>query len=326
MSAYKITLEHTGPADMFRISDIDLPQPADGEILIRHTAIGLNYIDTYHRTGLYPVPALPVTLGLEAAGVIESCGKKVKGLKSGDRIAYGTGPLGAYSSHRVIASDKVVKLPETITDEDAAALMLKGMTVEYLIHRTYPVKKGQTVLFHAISGGVGTIACQWLSALGVTIIGTVGSEEKAEKAINNGCDHVIRYDKENVAERVMEITQDKGVPVVYDSVGKDTFESSLDCLSPRGMMVSFGQSSGPVESFNPAVLAQKGSLFYTRPSLMDYTKTRKDLEQSTQRVFDALKKKHIRVDIGQRYGLKDIVQAHKDLQARRTIGATILIP
>ena len=325
-TSYAMTLKHTGSADNFIKTDIALPLPDKNEVTVKHTAIGLNYIDVYHRTGLYPVPEFPVTLGLEAAGVIEACGDNVKDLKPGDRIAYGTGPFGAYASHRTIEAAKVIKLPNVISDDIAAAIMLKGMTAEYLIHRAYPVKKGDVVLFHAISGGVGTLACQWLKHLGATVIGTAGSADKADKAKAYGCDHVIRYDTDDTVKAVMDITDGQGVPVVYDSVGQSTFEASLNCLAPRGTMVSFGQSSGAIQSFDPAVLAQKGSLYYTRPSLMDYTKTREDLETSAGKVFSAIEHGAIDVHIGQHFDLADVGKAHKALENRKTTGATILRP
>ncbi|MDX5360792.1 MAG: quinone oxidoreductase [Alphaproteobacteria bacterium] len=320
-----IQIQKTGGPEVIALADVDVPAPAAGEILIRHTAIGLNFIDTYHRSGLYPVP-LPSGLGLEAAGVVEAVGEGVKDLREGDRVAYGTGPIGSYAERRVMPAEKVIKLPDSIGDETAAAMMLKGMTAQYMIRRIYPVKAGETVLFHAIAGGVGLIACQWLKALGATVIGTAGSQEKADLARAHGCDHVILYREENIAERVMDITGGKKVPVVFDGVGKDTFIPSLDSLSPRGLLVSYGNASGPVRDVDLGILAAKGSLFVTRPTLMHYTATPEDMRATAQDVVDVVASGKVKIDINQRYALADARKAHEDLEARKTTGQTILIP
>ena len=320
-----IQIQKTGGPEVIALADVDVPAPAAGEILIRHTAIGLNFIDTYHRSGLYPVP-LPSGLGLEAAGVVEAVGEGVKDLREGDRVAYGTGPIGSYAERRVMPAEKVIKLPDSIGDETAAAMMLKGMTAQYMIRRIYPVKAGETVLFHAIAGGVGLIACQWLKALGATVIGTAGNQEKADLARAHGCDHVILYREENIAERVMDITGGKKVPVVFDGVGKDTFIPSLDSLSPRGLLVSYGNASGPVRDVDLGILAAKGSLFVTRPTLMHYTATPEDMRATAQDVVDVVASGKVKIDINQRYALADARKAHEDLEARKTTGQTILIP
>lgn len=318
---------HThGGAEAFHFEPVDVPAPGPGEVRLRQTAVGLNYIDVYHRTGLYPVPELPCTIGLEGAGEVTAVGSDVRDLKSGDRVAYASPPLGAYAEERVIPADRVVRLPEGIDDRQAAAMMLQGMTVEYLIRRTFPVKRGQTVLFHAAAGGVGLIACQWLKAVGATVIGTVGTDEKAELARAHGCDHPIVYAREDFVSRVREITDGAGVPVVYDGVGKDTWDGSLDCLAPRGMMVSFGNASGAVTNFNPGLLAQKGSLFLTRPTLMTYTASREDLAASANALFEVVLNGKVRIEVNQTYPLSEAAQAHRDLEARKTTGSTVLIP
>jgi NADPH2:quinone reductase len=279
MSYHAIVSHETGGPEVLKWQEVDVGDPGAGEILVRHTAVGLNYIDTYHRTGMYPVEP-PFTVGLEGAGVVEALGAGVTTVSVGDRVAYAAPPMGAYAETRVMPAEKVVTVPDGVDDETAAAMMLKGMTTEYLLRRTYQVKAGDTILFHAAAGGVGLIACQWAKALGATVIGTVGTEEKAELARAHGCDHPILYTQEDFVERVKEITDGKGVPVVYDSVGKDTFMKSLDCLQPRGLLASFGQSSGSAGTFDPGILAAKGSLYLTRPTLMTYTATRPDLEES----------------------------------------------
>lgn len=317
-----IRVYETGGPEVLKYEQVPDADPADDEILIRHTAIGLNFIDTYHRTGLYPLP-LPFTPGTEGAGVVEKAGQGVRDLKPGDRIAYVSSP-GSYCERRIIKADRAVKIPETVSDEIAAAAMLKGMTAEYLLNRTYNVKPGETILFHAVAGGVGLIACQWAKALGAIVIGTAGSREKAELAKDYGCDHVILYKEENFVERVREITEGKGVPVVYDSVGKDTFMNSLDCLQPRGLMVSFGNSSGPVEPFPLGVLSQKGSLYVTRPSLWHYTSHSEDYQASAGAVFKMIGAGKIKIKIEQRYELKNAAQAHRDLESRKTAGSSIL--
>ncbi len=313
-----------GPEEM-KWETVDLPKAKEGEVLIKHTAIGLNYIDTYHRSGLYPMP-VPFTLGLEGAGIVEEIGENVNGLKAGDRVAYASPPTGSYAEAKVMPADRLVKIPDNISDEVAAAIMLKGMTVEYLVRRTYNVKAEQTVLFHAAAGGVGLIACQWLKAIGATTIGTVGSEEKAALAKANGCDHTILYRKENFVDKVKEITNGKGVPVVYDGIGKDTALQGLDCLSPFGLMVIFGNASGNAPPIDTGLLAAKGSLFLTRPTLMTYNAKREALVDSAQQVFNMVGSGKINISINARYDLKDAAQAHKDLESRKTTGSTLLMP
>jgi len=315
-----------GGPEVLHFEEAEVGEPGPGQIRLRQTAIGLNFIDVYHRTGLYPIPNLPAAIGLEAAGVVEKMGSGVEGLREGDRVAYGTGPLGAYAETRLIEAAKVVKLPNAIDDRTAAAIMLKGMTAHYLLRRTHEVKPGDTILFHAAAGGVGLIACQWAKALGATVIGTVGSEEKAAEAKAHGCDHPILYRKEDFAERVREITKGAGVPVVYDSVGKDTFSKSLDCLRPLGVMVLFGQSSGPVPPFDLGILAQKGSLYITRPTLMTYCAKRSDLEWAARDLFEVVGSGKVKIEINQTYPLKEAAQAHRDLEARKTTGCTLLLP
>jgi NADPH:quinone reductase len=314
-----------GGPEVLKYEDVNVPAPGQGEVQIRHTAIGLNYIDTYHRSGLYPLP-LPSGIGLEAAGVVEAVGKGVTGLEKGDRVAYGSGPIGAYSQVRNAPANRVSKLPDAIGDETAAAMMLKGMTVRYLLRETYVVKPGETVLFHAAAGGVGLIAGQWLQALDVIAIGTVGSEEKAELARAHGYAHVINYSKEDVATRVRELTGGKGVPVVYDGVGEATLMASLDSLQPRGLLVNFGNASGPVRNFDTGILSAKGSLYLTRPTLMTYVAGDDALQANTADLFDMVASGKVKIEVNQRYGLADAAQAHRDLEARRTTGSTILLP
>lgn len=323
--ARAVRIYETGGPDVLRYEDVDLPAPGPGEVTVRHTAIGLNYIDTYFRSGLYPAP-IPCGLGLEAAGVVDAVGQGVTSFKEGDRVAYGTGPLGAYSDCQNAPANRVVRVPDGIGDEDAAAMMLKGMTVQYLLRRTYEVKPGDTILFHAAAGGVGLIACQWAKHLGATVIGTAGSAEKAELAKAHGADHVILYREEDVPARVREITGGRMVPVVYDGVGKDTFEMSLDCLAPRGLLASFGNASGAVPPVDISILNAKGSLFLTRPSLAGYTATDEDLAATAADLFDVMGKGAVKADVRQRYALADAAKAHEDLEARRTTGATVLIP
>ncbi len=322
---HAIRFHQTGSPDVLRWEEVDVPAPAAGEVTLRHTAVGLNYKDTYLRSGLYPL-ALPSGLGEEGAGVIEAVGAGVTGFQPGDRVAYANGAPGAYSEKRNIAASLLVPLPDGIADETAAAIMLAGMTAQYLLKRTRPVKAGDTILWHAAAGGVGQIAVQWARALGATVIGTVGSDDKAAIARALGVDHVINYRTENFAERVREITGGRGVPVVYDSVGKDTFEGSLDSLAPMGMLVSFGNASGPVPPVAPLLLGQKGSLYLTRPVLNHYTATREDLLATARDLFDAVLSGKVRISIGQRYALKDAAQAHRDLEARKTTGSTVLVP
>ena len=319
-----VKFHKTGGPEVLSVEKALVGKPKRGEARVRHTAIGLNYIDTYHRSGLYPLP-LPTGVGLEGAGVVEALGAGITHVKVGDRVAYAGGPPGAYAQERVMPANKLVKIPKGVSDEDAAAMMLKGLTVHMLIRRVYRVQKGETVVFHAAAGGVGLIACQWLKALGVKVIGTVGSDEKAKIAKAHGCQHTINYNKENFAERVREITKGRGVPVVYDSVGKDTFYGSLDCLQPRGLLTVFGNGSGPVSDVDVNVLA-KGSFYLTRPSIMVYSAMRSDLEAGAKELFAMVKSGKIKIDINQRYALADAAQAHKDLEARKTTGSTILMP
>ncbi|HRE61924.1 MAG TPA: quinone oxidoreductase [Micropepsaceae bacterium] len=320
-----IRIEKTGGPEMMVLADVTLAAPGPVEVRVRHTAIGVNFIDTYHRSGLYPVK-LPSGLGMEAAGTVAETGAGVTNLKAGDRIAYCTGPIGAYAEEANVMAARAVKLPQTISDDLAAAILLKGMTAEYLLLRTYPVKRGDTILFHAAAGGVGQIACQWAKALGAIVIGTVGSEEKIAVAKANGCDHVIVPRKENLVERVRELTGGKGVPVVYDGVGKDTFMASLDCLRPRGMMVSFGNASGAVPAFEPGLLSAKGSLFLTRPTLFHYTLTPEELQQSADALFAVIANGSVKVAAPKTYRLADAQSAHRDLEGRATTGSLILKP
>ncbi len=320
-----IRIHETGGPEVMRWEEVPLAAPGPGEALVRHHAVGLNYIDVYFRTGLYPQP-LPAGLGMEGAGVVEAVGPGVTDLSPGDRVAYAGTPNGAYAQARVMPAAKLVRLPDGIGFEQAAAMMLQGLTAQYLLKRTFPVKAGQTILWHAAAGGVGLIACQWAKALGATVIGTVGSDEKARLAKAHGCDHVIVYSRENFVERVKEITGGRGVPVVYDSVGKDTWPASLDCLQPLGMMVSFGNASGPLPPVNTGELASRGSLFFTRPTLMTYTAAREDLLAGAADLFDVVLAGKVRIEIQQRYPLAEAAQAHRDLEARRTTGSTLLIP
>ncbi|HAD99897.1 MAG TPA: quinone oxidoreductase [Rhodospirillaceae bacterium] len=321
--AKAVRVHGVGGPEVMVYEDVTVGQPGAGEVRLKQDFVGLNYIDTYHRTGAYPMPT-PFTIGLEAAGIVDAVGDGVDAFKPGDRVAYAAPPIGAYASERLIPWHRLIKLPDSISTEMAAGMMLQGMTVEYLVRRTYPVKKGDTVLFQAAAGGVGLIACQWLKQIGATVIGTVGSEEKAEQAKAHGCDHIIYYNKEDVAKKVREITDGAGVPVVYDGVGKSTLDGSLDSLKPRGLFVSFGAASGPIENFNLGTLSAKGSLFMTRPTLMTYTASREDLVESATALFDAVGK-GLKIEINQRYALADAVQAHKDLEARKTTGSTIFV-
>ena len=317
--------EHGGP-EVLRWEEVEVGEPGPGQLRVRHGAVGLNYIDVYHRTGLYPLPSLPWTLGMEGAGQVGAVGEGVTEFKPGDRIAYASPPVGAYAEVRLIPADRVVALPDAIDDRTAAAMMLQGMTAQYLLRRTYRVQPGDAILLHAAAGGVGLIASQWARHLGATVIGTVGSEEKAELARAHGCHHTILYNRENFVERVREITGGQGVVVVYDSVGKDTFMGSLDCLRPLGMMVSFGNASGPVPPFEPAILAAKGSLFFTRPTLMTYTAQRADLLASAAELFGVVSSGAVRIEVRQTYPLAETARAHRDLEARQTTGSTVLLP
>ena len=321
-----IQIHETGGPEVLRWEDVEVGDPGEGQIRVRHTAVGLNYIDVYFRTGLYPGPDLPFSLGLEAAGVVEAVGADVSDLAAGDRIAYAAPPIGAYSEARLMPAAKAVKLPDGIEDTQAAAMMLQGMTSEYLLRRCYPVQKGQTILFHAAAGGVGLIVCQWAKHLGATVIGTVSSDEKAELAKAHGCDHTIIYTRENFVDRVKELTDGKGLPVVYDGVGKTTFMDSLDCLEPRGMMVSFGQSSGAAAPLNAGILSQKGSLYLTRPTLMTYTAKREDLVESSGALFEVVQSGAVKIEVNQTFALKDAADAHRALEGRKTTGSTVLLP
>lgn len=321
-----IRVIHAGGPEVLRFDDVDLPAPGAGEVLVRHHAIGLNFIDVYHRNGLYPQPSYPCGIGVEGAGVIEAIGSKVKDFKAGDRVAYAGGPLGAYSEARVMPTSHLVKLPKEIDFKKAAAMMLQGMTVEYLLHRTFKVKRGQTILVHAAAGGIGLILCQWAKSLGVNVIGTVGSDEKAKLAKANGCKYPVVYSREDFVARVKEITKGQGVPVVYDGVGKDTFDRSLDCLQPFGLMVSFGNSSGAAPPVNLGVLAAKGSLFVTRPTLTTFTARRDLLNSMARNLFRAVRSGAVKIRVNQTYALKDAAQAHRDLEARKTTGSTVILP
>ena len=325
MKVNAIQFDKPGSAAVLKWRQVDVGKPKKGQALVRHTAVGLNYIDTYHRSGLYPLP-LPSGIGLEAAGVVEAVGAGVKHVKPGTRVAYAGGGPGAYSEARLIDASQLVKLPDGISDEQAAAMMLQGMTTEYLIRQTYKVKKGETVLFHAAAGGVGLIAGQWLKALGVTAIGTAGSAAKVRLAKAHGYAHVINYDKQDFVKAVKRLTNGAGVPVVYDAVGKSTWEGSLACLQPRGLMVSFGNASGAVDPVPLGQLGAAGSIYVTRPTLMTYNAQRKALEASARALFNVVMSGKVNIEINQRYALKHAKQAHRDLEGRKTTGSTILIP
>lgn len=324
MTTRAIRIHRHGGPEVLTLEEIPLAPPGPGEARVRQTAVGLNFIDVYVRTGLYPTP-LPAVLGQEGAGVVESLGDGVTEVAVGDRVAY-AGVPGAYAQARNVAAASLVRLPRGVSDETAAAAMLKGGTAEFLLRRTYPVKAGDVVVFHAAAGGVGLIACQWAKHLGATVIGTVGSDAKAELARAHGCDHVVVTSREAIATRVRELTGGRGADVVYDSVGTDTFEASLDCLKPRGMMVSFGNASGPVPPFAPLLLSQKGSLYFTRPTMRSYQSTRAEVEAAAEALFDVVLRGVVRVEVRQRYALTDVARAHADLEGRRTTGATVLLP
>ena len=323
--AKAIRFSECGGPEVLRLEEVAVGEPGPGDARVRQAACGLNYIDIYQRTGLYKV-ALPSGLGLEGAGVVEAVGTGVTTVKQGDRVAYAGGPVGAYATERLIPADRLCILPDGLSFEQGAAMMLQGMTVQYLIRRTYQVLPGDMVPFHAAAGGVGLIACQWLRALGATVIGTAGSEEKCELARRHGADYCINYRTENFTERVRELTGGAGVPVVYDSVGKDTFMGSLDCLRPFGLLVSFGNASGPVPPVDLGLLAQKGSLYITRPTLFAYTASRADLEATSEELFDIVLSGKVKIDIGQQYPLADVATAHRELEARLTTGSSILVP
>jgi NADPH2:quinone reductase len=320
-----VRVHAVGGPEVLRLEQVEVGEPGRGQVRLRHTAVGLNYIDVYFRSGLYPASGLPFTPGQEGAGVVEAVGDGVTEVKVGDRVAYAP-VLGAYAESRLIQADRLVRLPDGTSDRQAAAMMLKGMTAEYLLRRTFPVKAGQTILFHAAAGGVGLIACQWAKHLGARVLGTVGSEAKAELARAHGCDVPIRYDREDVVARVRVLTDGKGVPVVYDSVGKDTFEKSLDCLAPRGMLVTFGQSSGSIPPLNLGILSQKGSLYVTRPTLVTYNAAREDLLASAKALFDVVESGAVKIEINQTFALRDAAEAHRALEGRKTTGSTLLLP
>ncbi len=323
--SHAIRIHAYGGPDAMQWDDVPTPEPGPAEVLVHHTAIGLNYIDVYFRNGLYKAPSLPATLGMEAAGVVQAVGSDVTSLAVGDRVAYATGPIGAYSTDRVISADRVVRVPEGISDQTAAAMMLQGMTAQYLLRRTYAVKSGDTVLIHAAAGGVGLIMCQWARHLGATVIGVVSTDEKARIAKEHGATHVI-VGYEKLASDVKSLTGGAMVPVVYDSVGRDTFTASLDCLAPLGLMVSFGNSSGPVPPFELAMLAAKGSLFLTRPTLATYTASKADLDRSAQDLMQVVMAGAVQVKVNQTFALKDAAEAHRALEARKTTGSTVLVP
>jgi NADPH2:quinone reductase len=321
-----IRIYETGGPEVMKWEEFDPGEPEAGEVRLRHEAVGLNFIDVYHRMGLYPLPGLPAILGMEGAGVVEEVGGGVDEFSAGDRVAYAGVPPGAYAESRLIPAHRLVKLPDGISTRQAAAMMLQGMTARYLLNGCYPVGKGSSILIHAAAGGVGSIVCQWAKHLGATVMGTVGSPEKAEIAKANGCDHPILYRKEDFAQRVKEITDGKGADVVYDSVGQATFMKSLDCLRPMGTMVSFGQASGPIQPLELGVLAAKGSLFLTRPSLMTYTAKREDLLTHARDLFDVVLKGAVEVKINQTYPLAEAARAHRELEARKTKGSSVLLP
>jgi len=320
-----IRFEKTGGSDVLQYVDYDLPPPAKGQVQVRHTAIGVNFIDTYHRTGLYPLP-LPSGLGSEAAGVVAALGEGVTGFTVGQRVGYCSGVIGSYAQANNVPVEKLVRLPGNISDDVAAAILLKGMTAQYLLRRIHPVKAGETIVFHAAAGGVGQIGCQWAKHLGASVIGSTTSPEKVELARANGCAHVLNTHEPGWEKKVREITGGKGVPVVYDSIGKDTFLAGLDCLQPRGIMVTYGNASGPVDPFSPAILASKGSLFVTRPTLAHYTRTAQEMQDTADDLFAVIASGAIKIAINQRFALKDAAKAHDALTSKQTTGATILIP
>ncbi len=320
-----IEIKKTGGPEVLEIKNIKLEDPKDGEVQIKHSAIGLNYIDTYHRSGLYPLP-LPSGIGLEAAGIIEKTGKNVTDFKVGDKVAYAAAPIGSYSSHRNYPVKSLVKVPDGIDLEVVATLMTKGLTTFYLLHKTYIVKSGQTILFHAAAGGVGQIFCQWAKSLGCSVIGTVGSDEKIDIAKKFGCDHVINYSKDDFQKKVMEITNEEGLPVVYDGVGKVTMEKSLGCLKMRGTFVSFGNASGKLDPLDVGKLIAPKGLFLTRPSIAHYTATREELDEAANKLFEMVQQEKVKIDIFKKYSLNDVINAHRDLEARKIIGPAIIVP
>ncbi len=322
---YSINFSKTGGPEVLKYEKLSISEPKENEVLIKHSAIGLNFIDTYHRSGLYPVP-LPSGIGLEGSGTIEKVGPGVKGFKEGDKVAYAAAPIGSYATHRIYPTKNLVKIPEGIDPEIVACLMTKGLTTFYLLHKTFPVKKGQTVLFHAAAGGVGQIFCQWAKSLGCEVIGTVGSEEKIKLAKKYGCDEVINYSKDNFQERVMEITKNEGLPVVYDGVGKNTLEKSLGCLKMRGTMVSFGNASGKLDPIDVGKLIAPKGLYLTRPSIAHYTSTRTELDEAAEKLFEMVKSNKVKIEIFKKYSLKNASEAHKDLEERKILGPAVLIP
>lgn len=321
-----VRMHETGGPEVLLWEEYDPGQPGSGEVLLRQEAVGLNFIDVYHRTGHYPLPSLPAVIGMEGAGVVEALGEGVSEFRVGDRVAYAGLPPGAYAEVRTMPADRLVKLPETISTQQAGAMMLQGMTARYLLRGCYDLKAGDIILIHAAAGGVGLIVCQWAKYIGATVIGTVGSTVKADLARGHGCDHPILYRDEDFVSRIKDITQGRGVDVVYDSVGRSTFMKSLDCLRPMGMMVSFGQASGPISPLDTGVLAAKGSLFLTRPSLMTYTARREDLLAHARDLFAVVEKGAVKIEVKQSYPLSEAAQAHRDLEGRKTTGSTILIP
>jgi NADPH:quinone reductase len=323
--SHSIRIHETGGPEVLCWEEVAVPAPAANEATVRHHAVGLNFIDIYHRTGLYPLP-LPSGIGMEGAGVVEAVGTGVTDLKPGDRVAYAGGPVGAYAEVRNIPADRLVPLPDAIDFKTGAAMMLQGLTAQYLLRRTYRVQPGDTILIHAAAGGVGLIVCQWAKALGATVIGTVSSDQKAALARAHGCDHAIVYTRENFTERVRQITGGEGVPVVYDSIGKDTFTGSLDCLRPLGMMVTFGNASGPVPPLDLLELSKRGSLFITRPTLFGYSAKRADLLAMAGELFEVVVSGQVKIEVNQTYPLRDAAQAQIDLAARKTTGSTVLLP
>ena len=320
-----VEISKNGDPEALELKDISLEKPKENEVTIEHKAIGLNYIDTYHRSGLYPLK-LPTGIGIEGAGIIKEIGSKVNDFKVGDKVSYAGAPLGAYATHRNYPTENLVKVPDNIDLEIAATLMTKGLTTFYLLHKTYSVRSGQTILFHAAAGGVGQIFGQWAKTLGCTIIGTVGSDEKIQKAKNYGYDHVINYNKENFSEKVLELTNGKGIPVVYDGVGKNTFENSLKCLSVRGTMVSFGNASGALSPIDVPKLLQPKGLYFVRPSMQQYLNTREEINEGSKILFEKIKSGKIKIEIFKKYKLENIIQAHKDLESRKVLGPAIIIP
>jgi NADPH2:quinone reductase len=320
-----IRFAKTGGPEVLELKEIDLPPPRAGEVRVRHVAIGVNFIDTYQRSGLYPVP-LPSGLGLEAAGEVEATGENVTTIAKGDRVAYCTGPIGSYAEANNVPADRLVKLPAGISEETAAAALLKGMTAQYLLKRTYPLAAGEMIVFHAAAGGVGLIACQWAKHIGATVIGTVGSDEKAALAKENGCTHVLNTRSGDWSARVRALASGNGVPVVYDGIGKDTFAGSLDCLAVRGMLVSFGNASGAVPAFEPGILSAKGSLYLTRPTLFHYTRSQRELQETANDLFSVIQSGAVRIAVHQRFPLAEARKAHEALHARATTGATLLFP